>query len=393
MRKFQLVLPVALALLTSVNAVARDPVTVTVEVPGETGTRGLPSVDTLLNALTNDALRGITPSYTSNTPTLARVDVRGVPALASFAANSPALRVQIPSTGLDRTFSGTTRDDSTQLFRTYIRGSEGAAARDDLLRVAVRSSPIDPIAGGPNSALTQLAVADFARALQGEFGPRSGYGIGARIGSFSAGGYDSFNLTIPADISWRVGERATFSLDAPFSYTSSNGATSYSGNIGGQFQRQMLENWQVQLSARLGAAGSPALGGGSGVYGLGGVSTFRMSLGEGWRLTLINALNYVSTFRSAVGGPVFDYNVANTIFRNGIILARDLPFQLMGFPLSGSAYAVDTRFAGSPVFIRNFQEFGVFVSPGRDSRFGAGFQIMTGDRGLFGFTFSSGVRF
>ena len=393
MKIMQLAWPVALALLPLGQALARDPVTVTVEVPGESGTRSLRSVDALLNALTNNALRGVAPSYTSNTAALARIDVRGVPALASFAANSPAMRVQIPTTGLDRTFNGATRDDSTRLFRSFILGGEGSAARNDLLRAAVRSSPIDPIAGGPNSALTQLAVADFGRALQGEFGMRTGYGIGLGVGSFSAGGYNSFSMTIPLDATWRVGDRATFSVDAPVTYTSTAGATSYSGNIGGQYRHQVLDNWQVQISGRLGAAGSAALGGGSGIYGMGGISTLRVPLGEGWRLTLINALNYVSTFRSAVGGPTIDYNVANTIFRNGVILARDLPFEVMGQPLSASAYAVDTRFAGSPVFVRHFQEFGVFVSPGQDSRFGAGFQIMTGDRGLFGFTFSSGVRF
>ncbi|MEI6160760.1 MAG: hypothetical protein WCP77_13055 [Roseococcus sp.] len=54
---------------------------------------------------------------------------------------------------------------------------------------------------------------------------------------------------------------------------------------------------------------------------------------------------------------------------------------------------MDTRFTGSPVFIQNFQEFGVFLAPGRESRFGLGIQLMTGDHGLFGLSVSTGVRF
>lgn len=66
---------------------------------------------------------------------------------------------------------------------------------------------------------------------------------------------------------------------------------------------------------------------------------------------------------------------------------------LAGFPLHASAYVVTTHFVGSPVFVRHFQEMGVFVTPGADSRFGVGLQVMTGDRGLFGVTMSTGVRF
>jgi hypothetical protein len=81
------------------------------------------------------------------------------------------------------------------------------------------------------------------------------------------------------------------------------------------------------------------------------------------------------------------------VFRNGIVVNRDLDAEQAGFPVSVSAYAVDTRFAGSPVFVRNFQEFGVFLAPGRDALFGVGLQVMTGDHGLFGVTMSTGIRF
>lgn len=383
----------ALVLLTVPAAQARDPLRIDVDVEGQRGSRGFSSVEQLLDGDYTSTLRGIVPSYTSNSAASARIDLRGAPTLASFAANSPALRVQIPATGLDRTFFGATREESVRLFQRYIQGAEGTAARNGLLRAGVRSSPVDPVAGGPNSATTQLAVSDFNR-MVGEPGlARTSFGIGARIGSFSAAGYDSWNLNVPVDGTWRVTDRDTITVEVPLAYTDSGGAASYSGNVGVLYRRQVTENWAVQVSGRVGAAGSVAQASGSGVWGAGAVSSLRIPLGEKWQASVINALTYVATFPATIGRASIDYNVSNTIFRNGVVVTRDLGLELAGYPLAVSAFAVDTRFSGSPVFVRNFQEFGAFVAPGRDARFGLGLTVMTGDRGLFGVTLGTGVRF
>ena len=383
----------ALGLAAASPAQARDPFSLSLDVDGNSGSRGFNSIENVVDALSTNALRGLAPSYTDVSAATARLDLRGAPALAAYASNSPALRVQIPVAGIDRTFQGSTREESARLFQRFLEGRDGAGSLNSLLRATTHTSPIDPVAGGPNSALTQLAVADFGRAVQGSFGERGGVGIGARIGSFTAAGYDSWNLTIPIDANWRITERDTVSFEAPIAYTSAGGAASYSGNIGMLYRRRVSEEWQVQVSGRVGAAGSVDLGAGSGVYGLGLVSTLRMPISETWRVTLVNGINYVSTFASSIGRTVIDYNVSNTIFRNGIIVSRDLGLEVGGMALAASAYAIDTRFTGSPVFVRNFQEFGVFVSPAANPRFGVGVQLMTGDRSLFGFTISTGVKF
>ena len=383
-----------LALAAPSFALARDNITINAQSEGQSASRGFSSVDQIFNSLSTSTLSNSLPGYTSNSAATAQFDLRGVPALASFAANSSALRVQIPAAnGLDRVFEGNTREESARLFQRFMQGSNGSASLNALLRAGTHSSPIDPISGGPNSALTQLAVSDFARSVQGSLGDRTGFGIGARVGSFSAAGYDSWNVTAPIDASFRLSERDTLSFDAPFAYTNAGGATSYSGNIGALYRRRVLENWDLQASGRLGAAGSINLGAGSAIFGLGLASTLRLPISESWRLTIVNGLNYVSTLPSSIGKAAVDYSVANTIFRNGLILTRATGLSLAGFPLALSFYAVDTRFAGSPVFVRNFQEFGVFVSPGRESNFGFGLQVMTGDRGLFGVMVSTGVKF
>lgn len=379
------------------RAHARDNIEIGYNVDGQTGQRGFSSVQDITNALSDNALNNVSGSYTPNSPATANINLRGVQGVASFAANSTALRVQIPVAGFDRTFQGATRGDSGREFQRCIEGKGYGCSGylNSILRAGVHSSPIDPVAGGPNSALTQLAVTDFnaaATAFSGRGGSGT-FGIGARIGGFTAAGYDSYNVTIPIDATWRISDRDSVSFDLPLAYTDSGGATSYAANGGVLYRRRVTDDWQLQFSGRVGAAGSIELGAGSGVYGLGAVSTFRFALSDSWRMTVVNAINYVSTFPASIGSISVNYDVANTVFRNGVIINRDLDYQLAGFPLSVSAYAVDTRFAGSPVYIRNFQEFGVYVAPGRDSRFGLGLQVMTGDHGLFGITMSTGIRF
>lgn len=388
-----LVAGLGLCLAATSIAQARDNIEIDYNVNGQTGRRGFSTVQDITNAISDNALSGVSSSYTPNSAAAANLNIRGVQAMTSFAANSTALRVQIPVAGLDRTFEGATRAQSARLFEDCLKGSGCSGYLNSILRAGVRSSPIDPVAGGPNSALTQLAASDFSSAANAFSGRGGGFGMGARIGGFSAAGYDSYNVTLPLDATWRISDRDSVSFDVPLAYANSGGATSYAANGGVLYRRKVSEDWQVQFSGRIGAAGSIELGAGSGVYGLGAVSTFRLRLSEDWRMTVVNSVNYVSTFPASFGGISVDYNVANTIFRNGVIINRDLDYQLAGFPLSVSAYAVDTRFTGSPVYVRNFQEFGVYVAPGRESRFGVGLQVMTGDRGLFGITMSTGVRF
>jgi hypothetical protein len=95
----------------------------------------------------------------------------------------------------------------------------------------------------------------------------------------------------------------------------------------------------------------------------------------------------------SVGDYSVNYDVQNTVFRNGLVLSRDLGFRLMELPVQGALFAVDTRFTGDAVYIRNYQEFGGFLSAGSRDPIRFGFTYMTGDRGLSGFSFNTGVQF
>lgn len=370
---------------------ARDLFSIQLTVDGQTESRGFSSLQQAIDGLGSESLQNINIAYTSTSAATANLNLRGVGAVVSYPANSTALRVQVPGAGVDATFDGGTREESARLFRLTLEGGSNDATR--ILQASVRLTPIDPVAGNPNSAMTQMAVADFNRSLLSSFGDRGGPGLGARFGSFTAAGFNSQSFTLPLDYSWRLTERDTLQVDVPVAYTDNDGAASYSGNVGVLYRRQIYDFWSLQASGRLGAAGSVDLGTATGLYGVGLNSILRFDLPRELRLTIANGINYVSTLPVSSGRYSINYDVANTIFRNGVVLSRDLGMRVAGLPVMGSVFAIDTRFTGSDVFIDNYQEFGAFVSAGRDATFGLGFSVMTGAQGLSGFTVNTGVKF
>jgi hypothetical protein len=58
---------------------------------------------------------------------VASVSLRGLPAVLSYPAGSAALRLQIPSMGIDETFRGATRDESHGLALGWLRSPSGYA--------------------------------------------------------------------------------------------------------------------------------------------------------------------------------------------------------------------------------------------------------------------------
>jgi hypothetical protein len=56
---------------------------------------------------------------------MASFSLRGLPGALSYPAGSAALRLQIPSMGIDETFRGATRDESHGLAVQWLRSPSG----------------------------------------------------------------------------------------------------------------------------------------------------------------------------------------------------------------------------------------------------------------------------
>lgn len=372
---------------------AADPFSVTLTVNGQTGSQGFTRLEDAYRSLDTAGLQRIVGVYTDTSAATVALNLRGVPATGIFLENSPSLRVFVPGAGIDVTFNGATRDESQQLFEDWLRG-QGSSQVNQVLRLAAATTSIDPVAGNPNAAMNQFVAADFGRALEAAVGGNQpGFGMAARFGSFSAAGYNSRSLSLPINYSISFSPNDTVEFDLPVTWTDTEGANSYAANFGVLYRRKIFDWWTLQPSLRVGGVGSIDLGGGSGVWSAALNSTMQFNLDETFKLTIANGVTYVSTFPVTVGSYAINYDLQNTVYRNGLVLSADFGLRLAERPLILSAFAIDTRFTGDAVYIRNYQEFGVFGQWGRDSPARLGVTVLTGDRGVNGFWISTGVQF
>ena len=369
-----------------------DPFGFQVTIDGRTDSRSYRSAEDTLDALKSNGLRQINPNYTDTSAANANIQFRGVPALASYAAGSSVLRFAVPGAGIDREFAGATRDESAELLRRYFEGREGGAEITRILRLAVRTTAADPIAGNPASAMNQAVARDFD-AILGAGGPSNAASLGVRFGSFSGAGFRTRTLDLPIGLSWSLSDRDTLEVDAPLSMADTEGATSYGGNIGVRYRRRVTDNWTLQPSLRVGGAGSVDLGSGSGIYSAALNSSYRIKVNPEWGLNIVNGLTYVSTFPVHVGAYQLDYDLSNVVFRNGVAVSYDAGIQVMGRATTISVFAVDTRFTGDAVYISNYQEFGIYATVGTTAPLRLGLTGLVGEHGARGFYINTGLSF
>lgn len=371
---------------------AADPFELNLNIDGRPDRRTYTSAEDAIDALDGGGLRQINPDYTDVSAATADILFRGIPIRASFAAGSSALQFQLDALRINRTFSGATRDDSVELLRRYFEGRDGADELTRILRYGVRTTAADPIAGNPASATNRMVAHDFDRALSGGVGS-TGASIGVRFGSFSGAGHNTRTLDLPLGLSWQLSDDDVLEVDAPLSMADTEGAMSYGANIGIRWRRRVTPDWILQPSVRVGGAGSVDLAGGSGLYSVALNSTYTYRINDDWRLTLANGVTYVSTFPVSVGDYRLDYDLKNVVFRNGLAVSYDTGIRLAGLATTVSAFIVDTRFTGDAVFVRNYQEFGVYGTFGTQAPIRVGITGLVGERGVRGFYVNTGMSF
>ena len=92
----------------------------------------------------------------------AEVDLRGVAARIYYAENSSALVISVPSADFTRTFTGDDRDASEEALQEWLDGNGDQSTTDSqgalttLLKEFVAASPVDPVAGNPNSLQSRM---------------------------------------------------------------------------------------------------------------------------------------------------------------------------------------------------------------------------------------------
>jgi hypothetical protein len=391
----------AALVLLSAPAAARDAFEGTFTVDGATTTASRRDISDFTDLFTDAGLSSLFSNYTTASAAIADVRLRGVPATLSYDAESTTLRLVIPGAGVDERFTGATRDESQDLALEWLKG-RGGSALTRVLQQAVATTPLDPVAGNPNSLMATMGASDFSAATGIPSGTGGRFGLGARFGSYSAEGYDTQVWTLPLGYSYGLSGGTTLLLDAPLTLMSTAGAQSYSGSLG--FGARVPVGlgidglrWSLTPMLRVGGVGSTALGAVGAMWSASLTSTLDWQVRSGTILTLGNMISRLQTVPLSLGGYDISYELTNHMFRNGLIASQAIG-DWFGRPVRASAFVIDTRFTGDALYVRSYQEFGGFVTfdinaGGRRLPLSLGVTVLSAERGYRGYSLNLGMTF
>lgn len=356
-----------LAILWNVALAAHQPYQATVTVDGVTASVSDPNLVDLKRSLKTSSLQELIPLYTPVSAVSFEIDLRGIDVISSFAANSTTLQVDIPQAHISQSFTGATRDESIALFKSYL---QDAANGRHLLKAYQRYSPIDPIAGNPNSILSQMAQNDY---LMGTLHPFAGASCDFRTqpyqnfmqvgAAFSRGfskGFDTTAVSLPLRYSFAPCLDYALIIDAPITYLRNGGASSLVGSVGFGFQMPVTDHWALTPIVRVGSGGSLDLATSGNFVSTGLTSVYTLPVSS-FLLSMTNYAGYFTSTNLWLSGINFNYRLQSWIFKNGLSLTTTEGYCVCGEPLYFNLYWIDSAFSKKHLYMNHYDEVGVGV--------------------------------
>lgn len=361
----------AAALLAS-PASARKLFTSVITVNGsEVQSVGVDSLRDVPDLYGDATLQTLFSSYTPNSSVAAVLDFRGLPATLSYPANSTTLFFDIPGV-LSVQFDGSTREEAQQFLEDWLQGDfvsalAPRASLEDLLGALVRYSPVDPVAGNPNSLQTRMFDADYRLGSEGPFlsGVRLPdapdlFSTGPELATTDAGPFQVQRAELPLSYraNFRRAPHVSLLLDLPLALTSTEGQLSGLGSFGAGLQIRPFSWWSLTPLGRIGAVGSDSVGALAVLYS--GSLTSRMTVPLGpLELGVSNLVGYSHTYDGIeVGDLKLKYKLENATIRNGGSLSGPLGPEVLGAPLGFEVFGSDQRFFGDDLFLDAQDEVG-----------------------------------
>ena len=114
----------AIAMMGTSSAFAKDIFTAEVQVDGVTQMIGYNKILNVADQYESENMRKIFPNYSDTSVVSAKLDLRSVPVNLSYAQNSSTLVFKIPSLGIERTYTGSTREESKEKFIDALEGMD-----------------------------------------------------------------------------------------------------------------------------------------------------------------------------------------------------------------------------------------------------------------------------
>ncbi len=289
-------------------------------------------------------------------------------------AFNKCLKTTLPEMPLQEDDLGPARDKSVDQFVDFLQ-SEGGSLLRRIQRELARVSPVDPIAGNPNSLQSTLVASAFDDGISGKLAPvkNNRLGIGLTGGTFKSASYRGSNITLPLSYQIEFGEgssRKQLKFNLPVTYLQVEGGDVLSTSPGFSLTVPVDDHWSLTPAVNYGLTGSIDLG--SVGQMIGGTLTsryeFNPSIKGMQKVILGNMIGYVSTLKFSIEGIEYDPGIINTVYKNGITVESPLGFQLFEkHPVTMQTSYAYSYFAGTKLFLNQYHEVALDVGSGWDA--------------------------
>ena len=372
----------------------------------QSGSAGFSTVAQMFDNANSAGLSAVNAAYNSNAASVIRIGYAGLPLLITTSQGSSAVTFSVPALNQVTVFNAqSTRDGNVQDLRNYLKSS-GGAVLNQIQQLLVKLSPVNPIAGNPNSLQSIMAAGDFDRNftsfatnIKDGSGSSSSnlIGIGASYGNFTQGGITSQNFTVPLSYTFRadLDPRRQLTLYAPISVTTTAGARSYAGNFGASYRMPITDEWALTPGVGYGLSASVDQGSAASMMAASLTSQYAMRL-SGFDLAIGNMVALSQSRKFTAGGYSFDPSVRNTVLRNGVLAS--FPTSIAGDKMALEVSYINTLFSGTDLYSKQYNEFGLTIGTNKSatsarSFLRGGITYLQGQNGIKGLRLNFGYWF
>ncbi len=314
------------------------------------------------------------PNYTSTSALRSEASFGGVKAIMNFGEGSSALNMVIPDLDVTQTFNGATREESSKLFRDYLRDNSDLIGRIHKRQAAI--SPLSPITG-TGSVMRNAIGADFdagfgetATQIVGSQGGSTGaqnlIGMGVVVSQHKVAGATVRNVSVPLSYTVRndIDPRRQALVRAGFGALDTAGTRTYQGRVAGGYRFPMSDEWALTPMVGFSVAGSEDAAFYVGVASASITSTYTWEL-DGFDLTMGNMVGGYQTVKLGSRKYATDPNIRNVAFKNGLVLSQ--PVTIGGNRMSAEYGFADTRLTGTDLYQKSAQEFTLSLGTNRNA--------------------------
>lgn len=373
---------------------------------------GFSSVSDTVDFLSPDALRQYFPNADRDA-VAATLDFRGLSGLMlDFGSGTGQLTFTVPQLEFTTQFGRAcdaqsptdcrdARQQALRELRNFLETNPQFLRK--LLSALARYSPIDPLAGNPDSLFSRRSRGDFAYGFTNKVSQIWGCGTSAfnftneapiqvaAVGGVSdifadaqaraaelqadneiglgfvastttarstGGNYQTTALEVPLSYTAKFDSdpRRKLRVELPLGYADTDGAATYSVGLGLAYSHPLSDAWSLTPAVGVGATGSDDLG------SAGGVSSYSLTSAYTWRfdsfaLSMGNGVGRYDALGLTIGDVEAEAEISNTVFTNGFLLTG--PNSLIARNLVIEYSFVDTRITGDDVYTDAYDEFGI----------------------------------